>query len=75
MFGILCEVLFGNRIQEECKNDNWYYYPKFHEKERLFIDYYHPSVQWSDLLIYYGLMGIYQQALLERDTGSATGAN
>ena len=66
VFGILCEVLFGNRIREESKNDNWYYYLKYNEKDRLFIDYYHPAVQWSDLLVYYGLMGVYQQALLEK---------
>ena len=35
-------------------------------KERLFIDYYHPANHWSDLMNYYGLMGIYQQALKEK---------
>ena len=32
-------------------------------KERLFIDFYHPANHFSALLNYYGIVGIYQQAL------------
>ncbi len=51
------------------KNENWYYYRDVFGKERLFLDFYHPANHWSDLLNYYGLMGIYQQALLNNSTG------
>ncbi len=47
------------------KNDNWYYYLDVFNKKRLFIDYYHPANHWPSLTNYYGLMGIYQQALLD----------
>lgn len=33
-------------------------------KERLFIDYYHPAVRYPKVLTYYGVVNIYQQALL-----------
>lgn len=47
--------------------DNWYYYSDvIGGRERLFIDYYHPANRYPALLNYYGLMGIYQQALLEK---------
>ena len=48
--------------------DNWYYYSDvIGGRERLFIDYYHPANRYPTLLNYYGLVNIYQQALLERE--------
>lgn len=49
--------------------DNWYYYSdSFGGRERLFIDYYHPANRYPSLLNYYGLINIYQQALIEKET-------
>ncbi len=45
------------------KNENWYYWIKIGDRKRLFIDYYHVSNRWPELMNYYGLMGIYNQAL------------
>lgn len=50
---------------EEIRNDNWYYYLNVLGRERLFIDYYHPANHWSELMNYYGVVSIYQQALVE----------
>ncbi len=47
-------------------NDNWFYYLNLDGKERLYIDYYHPANQWPDLVNYYAITNIYQQALLSR---------
>jgi len=45
-------------------NENWFYYSDaIGGKERLFIDYYHPANRYPKLLNYYGIVGIYQQAL------------
>ena len=33
-------------------------------KERLFIDFYHPAVRYPKVLTYYGVVNLYQQALL-----------
>lgn len=69
---IVCGATFGdvNRImgnpcqKGEC--DNWYYYSDaIGNRERLFIDYYHPANRYPALLNYYGIVSIYQQALLE----------
>lgn len=64
-FEILHQVVFGNEeLDEKC--DNWYYWLDYDGRgKRLFIDYYHPAIHDSDLLYYYGLIGIYQQALIE----------
>lgn len=51
--------------KDKIKNDHWYYYSsEIGGKERLFIDYYHPAAQYPALLLYYGLMNVYQTALL-----------
>ncbi len=50
------------------RNDNWFYYSDaIGGKTRLFIDFYHPSNHFPSLLNYYGLIGIYQQALLNSE--------
>jgi len=64
-FQILCDNVFKHSIPLEDKCDNWYYHIDLCGKERLFIDYYHPAIHDSDLMFYYGLLGIYQQSLLE----------
>ncbi len=63
-FQILCEEVFQQTIPSKDKCDNWYYHINIGEKEKLFIDYYHPAIHDSDLLFYYGVVGIYQQSLL-----------
>lgn len=48
--------------------DNWYYYSDvIGGRERLFIDYYHPANRYPTLLNYYGLVNIYQQAIIEKE--------
>lgn len=68
---IVCGATFGdiNRIMgNPCKKgecDNWYYYSDaIGNRERLFIDYYHPANRYPALLNYYGIVNIYQQALI-----------
>lgn len=63
-FEILCNTVFGRKLDEE--NDNWYYFLDLGGRKRLFIDYYHPAYRVSSLLKYYGIVGIYQQALIEQ---------
>ncbi len=62
-FLTLYSIAFERSDSEE-KSENWYYYREVFGKKRLFLDFYHPANHWSDLLNYYGLMGTYQQALL-----------
>ena len=52
--------------------DNWYYYSDvIGDRERLFIDFYHPANRYPTLLNYYGLVNIYQQALIEKEENNA----
>ena len=48
---------------KEVYNDNWFYWIELNHHPILVIDYYHPANHYPDLLNYYGLMNIYQQAL------------
>ena len=36
-------------------------------KNVLVLDYFHPAVRYPELLTYYGLVNIYQQALLHAE--------
>lgn len=70
---IVCGATFEdlNRISgntcEKGSCDNWYYYSDaIGGKERLFIDYYHPANRYPSLLNYYGIVNIYQQAIIEK---------
>lgn len=70
---VVCGATFGDidritgNIIKKCQCDNWYYYSEaIGDKERLFIDYYHPANRYPALLNYYGIISIYQQALLEK---------
>lgn len=50
------------------RNENWFYYSSaIGNRERLFIDVYHPSNRYPSLLNYYALVGIYQQALKSKE--------
>lgn len=63
--GALDSICDGRIKAKHC--DNWYYYSDvIGSRERLFIDYYHPANRYPALLNYYGLVNIYQQALIEK---------
>ncbi len=67
-FQILYETVYQKNPITNA-SDNWYYYLNIIDgkEKRLFIDYYHPSFYLCPtLLYYYGLIGIYQQALLDK---------
>ena len=52
--------------------DNWYYYTnEIGERERMIIDYYHPANQYPALMNYYGIVNVYQQALLYKNAGTS----
>lgn len=61
-FGTLINKVFETSVNKV--NDNWAYYMEIAGKERLFIDYYHPANHWPDLVNYYAVVNLYQQALL-----------
>lgn len=59
------DFLFDRTLKSETC-DNWYYFNSFlGNKKRLIIDYYHPANRYPALLNYYGVVNIYQQALIE----------
>jgi len=62
-FGALKTALDLQIDKEKKHNDNWYYWDR---QRRLYIDYYHPANQYPALINYYGLICIYQQALIEK---------
>lgn len=67
-FGCLLEKVFEQkRPLASHGEDNWYYYLNLDGKERLYIDMYHPANRWPDLMNYYTVTNIYQQALIERN--------
>ena len=54
-------------IEKEFRNprNNHLFYPiTLNGHDVLVLDYWHPANQYPDIMNYYGLMGIYQQALL-----------
>lgn len=55
-------------IEIKQSSDNWYYWLDLGEmKNILILDYFHPAVRYPELLTYYGLANIYQQALLHNN--------
>lgn len=64
---LLHEVFEQPELGEKTVCDNWYYYMNLDGKERLYIDSYHPANQWPDLMNYYTITAIYQQALIEKE--------
>lgn len=70
-FGILYEIIYEqpplNSTNGKPTSDNMYYFFELGGRKRLFIDYYHPSLYpVPDIMKYYGLVGIYHQALIEK---------
>ena len=60
--------IMGTNCKRERYSENWYYYTDaIGDTERLFIDYYHPGNHYPSLINYYGVVNIYQQALLEKE--------
>lgn len=52
--------------------DNWYYWLDLEGVGKvLVLDYFHPSARYPELLTYYGLINIYQQALLHNSENNA----
>lgn len=47
------------------RNENLFYHINIKGHDVLVLDYWHPANQYPDLMNYYTLMGIYQQALLD----------
>lgn len=55
--------IFGLKINQTC--DNLYYWIDLGMGEKvLVVDYYHPAARYPEILSYYGLVNIYQQALI-----------
>ena len=66
-FGILYEIVYEQEpLRGDAASDNWYYYKNLDGKERLYLDVYHPSNRWPELMNYYTVTNIYQQALIEK---------
>ena len=63
---LLYNVFEHEILNDETLCDNWYYYLNLDGKERLYIDAYHPANYWPDLMNYYTITSIYQQALISR---------
>lgn len=51
---------------KQIKNENLYYYIRLNGHDVLVLDYWHPSNQFPAIMNYYGLVNIYQQALLDK---------
>ena len=57
-------IIMGTEIKDyDSPNENWFYSTQLNDHDVIVLDYYHPANQYPDLLKYYGLLGIYQQAL------------
>lgn len=62
-------VIFEKDIKDYRKpDDNWIYFMEINNHKVIVIDYYHPANQYPDLMNYYGLMNIYQMALLRKES-------
>ena len=58
------ELITGESIKkDQGNNENWYYYMEINNHPVIVLDYYHPANEYPDLLNFYGLVNIYQQAL------------
>ena len=71
-FGALNRA-YGERLDLEGERcDNWFYFTEaICGRRTLVLDYYHPANRYPALLNFYGLVGIYRQALLaEPDWGN-----
>lgn len=57
--------IIGYNIKEK-DNTNLYYHIELNGHDVLVLDYWHPSNQFPNIMNYYGLVSIYQQALLDK---------
>lgn len=65
------EKILGTKRNHKC--DNWYYWFNIGNlKDILVLDYCHPAFRSYSLLYYYGIVNIYQQALLSKDNPTNT---
>lgn len=63
-------IIMGAEIKDyDNPNENWFYSAQLNDHDVIVLDYYHPANQYPDLLNYYGLLGIYQQALKNNGKG------
>lgn len=58
--------IWGENIKT-VHNDNLYYHITLNDHDVLVLDYWHPGNQFPKIMNYYGLINIYQQALLNND--------
>lgn len=56
------DTLFDRPVRHD-RNENLFYHVPLNGHDVLVLDYWHPANQYPDIMNYYGLMGIYQQAL------------
>lgn len=59
-------VIMGCDMKDS-QNPNLYYFIRLNGHDVIVLDYYHPSNHYPDIMNYYGLMGIYQQALRHQE--------
>lgn len=63
--GSALEIILGKEFRSK-REPNDFYYVTLNNHDVLVLDYWHPANHYPDILNYYGLMGIYQQALIEK---------
>lgn len=63
--GAALDIVMGKSVCRD-KNVNRFCWTRLNNHWVLVVDYWHPANQYPDIMNYYGLMGIYQQALRER---------
>lgn len=56
------DIILGKPVRKD-KNQNLAYHITLNGHDVLVLDYWHPANQYPDIMNYYGLMSIYQQAL------------
>ena len=62
------EIIIGQKLKKIYgNNENWFYSFMINNHTVIVLDYYHPANDYPDLLNFYGLVGIYQQALKSKD--------
>lgn len=60
-------IIMGSSVKNyDHVEPNLYYHMTLNGHDVIVLDYWHPSNHFPDIMNYYGLMGIYQQALLRQ---------
>ena len=62
------DIIFDEPVRKEY-NQNLAYHITLNGHDVLVLDYWHPANQYPDIMNYYGLMSIYQQALKNGERG------